>query len=162
MSLSMMTLVEASAADSKEISRLIELLLIELEPEIIDEIQQMDLKSITKELLKTSKIRAILAKYVELNVGVLTLHECAAIYAGGVYGEISELFVLPEFRSKEVGHRLIEAAINLAQRLGWKRLEVGTPPSDKWPRTLSFYKKEGFELIGERLRYPIISETVYG
>lgn len=44
-------------------------------------------------------------------VGVLTLNECAAIYAGGKFGEISELYVSPNYRSLGIGVRLVDEAV---------------------------------------------------
>ncbi len=146
-------IVEASKADYQKVSILVTQLLVELEPEASEEIQKMNLSSITKKLFNSSKIWAFIAKYKERLIGVITLHECAAIYAGGIFGEISELFVVPDFRSKKVGDLLISAAIAKGKYLGWKRLEVGSPPTDEQPRTISFYKNKGFKVTGSRLRY---------
>ena len=53
------------------------------------------------------------------DVGIVMLNECAAIYAGGRFGEISELYVVPDYRSKGVGARLIETAAAFGrERLG--------------------------------------------
>ena len=49
------------------------------------------------------------------DVGVVTLNECAAIYSGGRFGEISELYVVPDYRSKGVGAMLMEAAVALGR-----------------------------------------------
>ena len=148
----MLSIVEASENDYREVAEFVEYLLIELDPNSRDEILTLNLSSVAKELLASSKIWAFLAKSGEETIGLLTLHECAGIYAGGIFGEISELYVLPEHRSSDVGQCLVEAAMNKAKHLGWKRLEVGTPPSDEWPRTIDFYKKMGFEYVGERFR----------
>jgi GNAT superfamily N-acetyltransferase len=80
------------------------------------------------------------------------MNECAAIYAGGKFGEISELYVRPEYRSNGVAARLLEAAGKHAEECGWKRLEVGAPTQPAWERTLKFYLREGFEEVGPRLR----------
>ncbi len=52
-----------------------------------------------------------------MNIGVITLHECAAIYAGGIFGEISELYVKPEFSSLKVGELLLASAIEYGKDL---------------------------------------------
>lgn len=148
-------IIETSKEDYQEVASLVTLLLVELEPEISEEIQNKDITSITRDLFESEKIWAFIAKCNEKPVGVLTLHECAAIYAGGIFGEISELYVLPQFRSQKVGDLLISAAINKGKQLGWKRLEVGSPPPDQSPRTIRFYKKGGFEATGTRFRYLI-------
>ena len=44
-------------------------------------------------------------------VGVLTLNECASIYAGGKFGEISELYIAPPARSEGIGPELLKKAM---------------------------------------------------
>ncbi|AZV78091.1 GNAT family N-acetyltransferase [Parasedimentitalea marina] len=94
----------------------------------------------------------LLAQWGETPVGVMMLNPCAAIYAGGRFGEISELFVLPEWRSKGVAAELLKAATTLGAKMGWKRLEVGAPNQPEWSRTLDFYCDNGFDEVGPRLR----------
>ena len=144
--------VAASENDSEEVSRFVKKLLIELEPGAIDEIKSMHLAQVARVLLSSSKIWAFLAKHDEQTVGGITLHECAAIYAGGVFGEISELYVNPEYRSSNIGALLLRSAVEKGRELGWKRLEVGSPPSDESPRTIKFYEGHGFKYTGPRLR----------
>ena len=85
------------------------------------------------------------------DVGVLTLNECAAIYAGGRFGEISELYVAPGSRSQGAGALLIEAAVALGRERGWPDIEVGAPSVPAWQRTVDFYLRHGFEEVGPRL-----------
>jgi GNAT superfamily N-acetyltransferase len=47
-------------------------------------------------------------------VGVLTLSVSFAVYAGGEYGVIDEMYVVPEHRSQGIGRRLVEAAVDVA------------------------------------------------
>ena len=85
-------------------------------------------------------------------VAVMNLNSCAAIYAGGRFGEITEFFVAPDCRSVEVGRRLLEQAKVYGRDQGWQRLEVGAPDlPDGW-RAQGFYQKNGFEDVGPRLR----------
>jgi len=84
-------IVKVTKEQSKDVAKLIEKLLIELGPSAEEDIKSTALHDITKDLLTTSKIWAFLAKKNNINIGLITLHECAAIYAGGVFGEISEL-----------------------------------------------------------------------
>ncbi|HEU4400523.1 MAG TPA: GNAT family N-acetyltransferase, partial [Candidatus Polarisedimenticolia bacterium] len=72
-------------------------------------------------------------------VGVMTLNECSAIYAFGHFGEISELYVDPEYRSAGVGALLVDAGLRFARERGWSILEVGAPEVPKWQRTVDFY-----------------------
>lgn len=85
-------------------------------------------------------------------VGALMLSPCAAIYAGGAFGEISELYVIPACRSTGIARALIAAASVEGRLRGWKRLEVGAPAQPAWARSLAFYRREGFAEIGPRLR----------
>ena len=85
------------------------------------------------------------------DVGLITLNECAAIYSGGHFGEISELYVVPDHRSKSVGALLIEAAISFGRERGWPNIEVGAPSPPAWQRTVDFYLRHGFEEVGPRL-----------
>jgi GNAT superfamily N-acetyltransferase len=85
------------------------------------------------------------------DVGLITLNECAAVYAGGRFGEISELYVVPELRSSGVGTALVDAAIAFARARGWPNLEVGAPSVPEWQRTVDFYRRRGFVEVGPRL-----------
>lgn len=85
-------------------------------------------------------------------VGILTIVECLSISAGGKYGVINELYVVPEYRSEGVGKMLIDEAKDLADSREWKRLEL-TTPGDEFSKTLRFYEREGFYKIGPRYCY---------
>jgi GNAT superfamily N-acetyltransferase len=85
------------------------------------------------------------------DVGVVMLNECAAVYAGGRFGEISELYVVPDSRSENVGALLTEAAAAFGRKRNWPFVEVGAPGVPVWQRTVDFYLKNGFEEIGPRL-----------
>ena len=147
-----MQIIQASAEDFNAVSNLIVELLNELEPGTEDKISSMNLPSVTKELMAKGKIWSFLATDKNTFIGVITLHECAAIYAGGIFGEISELYVKPCFRSSFIGKRLIDAGVAFGKKRGWMRLEVGTPPFEKWHKTIKFYKKNKFVNTGLRLR----------
>lgn len=98
-----------------------------------------------------TKVWAILAKVNGKPVGVVVLNRCSAIYAGGDFGEISELYVLPEFRNLNIGAALLDAADKFAAEKKWQVLEVGAPGLPRWQRTVDFYLKNGFTLIGPRM-----------
>lgn len=83
-------------------------------------------------------------------LGVLTLSESRALYTEGVFGTIPEFFVRPAYRSQGIGAALVEAAVRLARRRGWRRLEATTPPLPAFERTLSFYQRQGFCVTGGR------------
>lgn len=85
-------------------------------------------------------------------VGILTLVESLAIYAGGRIGVVNELYVVHDYRSEGVGKLLLDEAKELAEARGWLRLEVTTPGED-YTKTLRFYEREGFLPIGPRYKY---------
>ena len=41
---------------------------------------------------------------------MLTVNECTALYAGGPFGEIAEVYITPDSRSAVIGGRLVDAA----------------------------------------------------
>lgn len=104
------------------------------------------------EVLAKESVSAFIAFIGDEPVGALTVNECAAIYAGGTFGEISELYVLPEMRSKGVAPNLLRHAQLHAAEQEWTRIEVGAPEQPEWQRTLSFYLNNGFVEVGPRLR----------
>ncbi len=83
-------------------------------------------------------------------VGFVSLYESFALYAQGAYGTIPELYVRPDWRSKQVGRQLLEAAADFGKQKGWHRIEVTTPPLPEFERTLNFYQANGFEISGGR------------
>ena len=101
--------------------------------------------------MSKSKTITFIAYDDKIPIGVLTLHGCGAIYAGGVFAEISELFVNQKYRSSGIGKKMLQIAKKEAQRRGWKRIEVGAPNKEEWSKTLSFYLNNGFKEIGPRL-----------
>jgi GNAT superfamily N-acetyltransferase len=84
-------------------------------------------------------------------VGVITLNECAAVYAFGKFGEIPEMYVAPEYRSSGVGAQLVRAAVEFGRERGWSLLEVGAPEVPRWQRTVDFYSRCGFSVTGPRM-----------
>lgn len=88
----------------------------------------------------------------ETPVAMLMLTEGHAIYAGGAYGQITELYVLPSLRSRAIATQLVDFARKIGHSRGWRRLEVGAPHQPEWARTLAFYQRTGFVVIGPRLR----------
>ena len=86
-------------------------------------------------------------------LGIITIAQSFAIYAGGCYGAINELYVPPKHRNRHVGKLLVETAKDYGRKRGWKRLDVTAPPSEMWQRTVNFYLREGFTHTGPKLRF---------
>ncbi len=145
---------EAGLSEASDVAGLITALLTELDGVPVD---PAVVAANAETVLALPSVTAFLAVAGDEAVGVLVLNECAAIYAGGVFGEVSELYVSPDWRSAGVARLLMETAQASGRERGWKRLEVGAPPQPDWARTLAFYQREGFEEVGPRLRRVLLA-----
>jgi GNAT superfamily N-acetyltransferase len=143
----------AGASDLPDVLRLVERLLVELE-DSPDEFAGLDRARTLSGLARQGESFVALLARDESGepVAVLTLAETFAIYAGGTYGVIDELYVAPAHRSAGVGRRMIDAAVALGRERGWRRLDVTAPPGDAWKRTVAFYEANGFVFTGPKLR----------
>ncbi len=146
-----MELKIATASDSKEIGQLVWMLLEELCGEDSCGLTIEELQHRAKEFIESGRVTAILAKEAELALGIVTLNDCCAVYAGK-FGEITEFYVRPESRCMGVGAKLMESAIEFASKREWMRLEVGTPELPEWHRTAKFYQQNGFDGVGGRMK----------
>lgn len=140
----------ATEQDSEIVFNLIFSLLKELYPQEPLYTESV-LKNATEKMLAHPTYWVLIAYADEKPVGAVGLNECAAIYAVGCFGEIAELYVLPEYRSFAVGAKLIEAALEFGKTKNWSMMEVGAPDQPKWERALNFYLKTGFHVVGPRL-----------
>jgi GNAT superfamily N-acetyltransferase len=142
----------ATRADLGEVLRLVELLLDELHED--DEFAGLDRRRTLDDLQREGdRFVALIARGEGGEAaGVLTLTETFAIYAGGRYGVIDELYVAPPRRSAGVGRLLLDAAAEIGRERGWRRIDVTAPPGDRWRRTVAFYERNGFVFTGPKLR----------
>ena len=87
-------------------------------------------------------------------VGVLTASWQRAIHVPGVYATVQDLWVDEAWRSRGVGAELVEAIASQARSRGVSRLEVGLPRETfaAIASTESFYRRNGFEPLGPRMR----------
>lgn len=69
--------------------------------------------------------------------------ENEAINAPGEYAYVSDLVVLPEFRGRQLGFKLLQAAEDYAVRQGATRLVIGVLARNRVARRL--YERFGFE-----------------
>jgi len=89
-------------------------------------------------------------------VGFGAICESHSLYAEGAFGIIQEFYVMPEYRSKEVGKSLLKEIIKFSKTKDWKRLELCTPPVPEFDRTVEFYQANGFEITGGyKMKYAI-------
>jgi GNAT superfamily N-acetyltransferase len=85
-------------------------------------------------------------------IGAMMMSESAAVYARGMFGVITELYIVPERRSTGVAKQLIDAGASLGRQRSWNRIEVGAPHQPAWERSVIFYLRAGFIEVGPRLR----------
>ncbi len=103
--------------------------------------------------LRSGRFLALLARDESGSpLGVLTLSVTFAVYAGGEYGVIDEMYVRPGARCQGVGHRLVEEALGIARDRRWFRLDVTAPEGARHRRAVAFYEGLGFEYTGPKLR----------
>ncbi|MBI4003124.1 MAG: GNAT family N-acetyltransferase [Nitrospira defluvii] len=114
------------------------------------EYSQADTETRARSWLAEGTYTALLAYEGEAPMGFLALCESRALYAGGAFGTIPELYVRPLCRSRKVGAMLLAEAKQVARSRGWARLEVTTPPLPQFDRTLAFYEQQGFSISGGR------------
>ena len=127
-SMNTISIRQADAADAVIVGTLVHTLIREIVPEYEGRKPVEDYIDTARALLTThAGIWAFLAENGSDVVGVLTLNQCAAIYAGGAFGEICELYVAPDFRSSGVGAQLIDAAVEFGRSQNWSVIEVGAP-----------------------------------
>ena len=108
--------------------------------------------NLCRNLMEQDKYTVLLAVDSESNIsfGFAALCESHALYAEGTFGIVQEFYIQPNFRSKSIGSTLLKGAIEHAKSLGWKRLELCTPPLPEFERTINFYEENGFEVTGGR------------
>jgi GNAT superfamily N-acetyltransferase len=142
----------AGPQDRQTVLELVERLLTELE-ELPKEFAGLDRDRTLFDLANAGDtFIAFLARISGEPIGVLTVTETFAIYAGGRYGVIDEMYVVPEHRSSGVGRVLLEAAKELGMVRGWRRIDVTAPRGPAGERTVRFYERQGFVFTGPKLR----------
>lgn len=83
-------------------------------------------------------------------VAVCTLTYQPSIRTLGKYGIIQEMYVVPKFRSANLGAQIIEKARSQAKSAGCPIVELSTPPDGE--RAEHFYRSVGFDQVGIRMR----------
>jgi len=146
---------QASIKNAEEVFALVYPLLIELYPNEPTYTQE-NIKNSTARLLQDHpEYYGFVAYRDNEPIGYIGLNACASIYAFGKFGEIAELYVKPEFRNESAGAALVKHAIQIGKNQQWSMLEVGAPSVPEWNKTVNFYQRNGFEIVGPRL-YKVI------
>ena len=147
------TIETSTPDDSHEIAVMVGELLSEIMNTIGVQTFNFDLEETTdrlRDFINREKYFVFVAREGKKAVGFLALYESHALYAEGTFGTIPKLYVRPEYRSNNVGFRLVSQAKSFGASRGWKRLEVTTPPLPQFDKTLAFYEREGFAIAGGR------------
>jgi GNAT superfamily N-acetyltransferase len=131
-------------------------MLLDFYAEISHSFSPINLDEIITDFLEKGIVVVALNLNSNKIVGFISAIESNALYAGGNFGVINELYIVPEFRSKKIGQKLIHFMMRKAKISKWSRLELDTPEIEKSEKTISFYKKEGFVPIGYRMKKNII------
>lgn len=75
---------------------------------------------------------------------------CVALHALPQQGidtcEVKRLFVRPEFRGRKVGKRLMDAVLEAARRIGYRRMLLDTV-TGKMDKAITMYREYGFREI---------------
>ena len=136
------------------ILELIEELLMELEDERVD-IPWVNREKVHADIRRNldteagtksgrGQLLAILAKDPSgVAVGVLTLVQSFALYAGGEYGVIDEMYVRPEYRGQDVERQLLDEAVAIATRRKWFHLDITGHEGDRNERAARFSRGLG-------------------
>ncbi|KAH3758126.1 GNAT family N-acetyltransferase [Pelomyxa schiedti] len=150
-----------SEVDHNRVHEMVRALLVELGPEAEDADKATPDPAM---MMRQYHLRCASGQHIALlafvpgkeePVGVLTLSECFAIYAGGNYGIINEMYVAPAYRCRKVGDALVQRAIAYAQSRLWSRVDVTAPEDPAWVRTRAFYERLGFGFAGPKLKIVI-------
>lgn len=146
------TIREAGAGDVEAVATAVEALLLELggrRPE------RSELEAEVRAHLDDPDGASVLIAEADGDVvGVLSASWQRAIHVPGAYATIQDLWVDEGWRSRGVGAELVEAIASQARRRGVSRLEVGLPRETfaAIASTESFYRRNGFEHLGPRMR----------
>ncbi|HWJ41866.1 MAG TPA: GNAT family N-acetyltransferase [Solirubrobacterales bacterium] len=146
------TVRAAGAADVEAVAGAVESLLLELggrRPE------RSDLEAeVRAHLDDPDGASVLIAEADGTVVGVLSASWQRAIHVPGTYATIQDLWVDEAWRSRGVGAELVEAIASQARTRGVSRLEVGLPRETfaAIASTESFYRRNGFEHLGPRMR----------
>ena len=87
-------------------------------------------------------------------VGMLAASWQLAIHVPGRYATIQDLWVHAAWRGRSIGADLMTALVELARERGMARIEVGLPRESfrAIDATEAFYRNNGFEPLGSRMR----------
>jgi len=145
---------EFENADFDEALCLVEQLYIEL-GEDVEHAKNLSVKFL-EQLTQTGSGMVLLVKtFVTSEIVILaTLTESTAIYGGGKYGVLDEIYTVSRFRSRHGDLDLRSEIRELAIKKGWGRIDVAAP-TDAWYRTVRFCRNQQFRLTVPKFKYVV-------
>ncbi len=111
--------------------------------------------NLVKDILQSGKTEIYLIKCDKAILGIFSLTESQAIYSGGYYGSLDEMYIKPEYRNNGIGKIGIQKIRMIAKEKGWKRVDVTTPTEKKWETTINFYRNCDFAFTGSKFKLQI-------
>ncbi len=84
----------------------------------------------------------LLAEINQIPVGFLSCHVQNLIHHGGLVGEIQEMYVDANYRSRQIGQQLLNELKTLAKQNNLLQIEVTS--GFKREKAHAFYEREGF------------------
>ncbi len=97
------------------------------------------------ELLKSSNSICLIAKDNDKNIGYLVACPKEIPYRLSKYIEIENMGVIPEYRCRGIGQKLIDECLKIAKERGFQKVYVNA--YFKNIGAINFYKKNGFTEI---------------
>lgn len=150
---SIIEIESATKNDSEVIVKLLSELYLELGEE------KESITFLTGEFIRftinTEVTKIYLVRQDHQYIGIFTLTESQAIYAGGKYGIIDEMYISPDYRQKKIGEKILKYILQIALKNKWKRVDVTAPTEEKWIRTREFYEKNGFVFTGPKYKFKL-------
>lgn len=99
--------------------------------------------SVFRTNITQERICYLIAELGDLPVGMGSCHVQPLLHHVCMVAEIQEMYVVPEFRSKEIGKMLVEQLISFAKTKNAQQIEVTS--NNIRENAHRFYQKEGFK-----------------
>lgn len=92
------------------------------------------------------------AKKNDQIIALFNFAESFGIFAKGNYIIINELYVAVEERGKGIGTEIIRFIEDFCAKKNYQRIDVASPSDERFDSTFNFYKRNGYNLSGKKLR----------
>lgn len=139
-----------ATADLDDAARLVTELRTDMNGRVVCSVNEM--RSVLNMALREPTYTGFLARTHDGDaVAFLGMNQRFAIYAGGRFFQITELYVAPSARRLGVASALILSGEAHALANGGRCIELGAPSQESHPHTHAFYAAQGYRIVGPRL-----------